>query len=64
MKWILDLREKLLIPHTLKELINDESKFTEMSIMAKMILLLQVIQSYLKYLTFMIYIKILSMVFL
>ncbi len=35
MKWILDLREKLLIPHTLKELINDESKFTEMSIMAK-----------------------------
>ena len=35
MKWILDLREKLLIPHTLKELINDNSKFTEMSIMAK-----------------------------
>ena len=35
MKWILDLREKLLIPHTLKELINDNSKFEEMSIMAK-----------------------------
>ena len=35
MKWILDLRERLSIPHTLKELINDNSKFTEMSIMAK-----------------------------
>ena len=35
MKWILDLREKLLIPHTLKELINDNSKFEQMSIMAK-----------------------------
>jgi alcohol dehydrogenase len=35
LKWILDLREKLLIPHTLKELINDNSKFEQMSIMAK-----------------------------
>ena len=35
MKWIIDLRERLSIPHTLKELINDNSKFTEMSIMAK-----------------------------
>ena len=35
MKWILDLREKLLIPHTLKELINDNSKFKQMSVMAK-----------------------------
>ncbi|MDC6448117.1 iron-containing alcohol dehydrogenase [Alphaproteobacteria bacterium] len=35
MSWILDLREKLSIPHTLKELINDDSKFTEMSKMAK-----------------------------
>ena len=35
MKWILDLREKLLIPHTLKELINDNSKFEQMSVMAK-----------------------------
>jgi len=35
MKWILGLREKLSIPHTLKELINDNSKFAEMSIMAK-----------------------------
>ncbi len=35
MKWILDLRKRLSIPHTLKELINDNSKFTEMSIMAK-----------------------------
>ena len=35
MKWILDLREKLSIPHTLKELINDNSKFEQMSIMAK-----------------------------
>ena len=35
MKWILDLREKLLIPHTLKELINDNSKFEKMSVMAK-----------------------------
>ena len=35
MKWILDLREKLLIPHTLNELINDNSKFEQMSVMAK-----------------------------
>ena len=35
MNWILDLREQLSIPHTLKELINDDSKFAEMSIMAK-----------------------------
>ena len=35
MKWILDLREKLLIPHTLKELINYNSKFEQMSVMAK-----------------------------
>ena len=35
MQWILDIREQLLIPHTLKELINDDSKFAEMSIMAK-----------------------------
>ncbi len=35
MKWILDLREKLLIPHTLKELINDNSKFEQMSVIAK-----------------------------
>ena len=35
MKWILALREKLLIPHTLKELINDNSKFEQMSVMAK-----------------------------
>lgn len=33
--WILGLREKLLIPHTLKDLINDKSRFSEMSIMAK-----------------------------
>ncbi len=35
MNWILDLRKQLSIPHTLKELINDDSKFTEMSKMAK-----------------------------
>ena len=35
MKWILDLREKLIIPHTLKELINDNSKFEQMSLMPK-----------------------------
>ena len=35
MKWILDLRKELVIPHTLKELIDDDSKFTEMSKMAK-----------------------------
>ena len=34
MKWILDLRKDLKIPHTLKDLINDNSKFDEMSIMA------------------------------
>ena len=35
MSWILYLREELSIPHTLKELIQDESKFEEMSKMAK-----------------------------
>ena len=35
MSWILYLREELLIPHTLKELIEDDSKFEEMSKMAK-----------------------------
>ena len=34
MKWILDLRQALVIPHTLKELINDDSRFEEMSVMA------------------------------
>ena len=34
MKWILDLRKELEIPHTLKELINDDTKFEEMSKMA------------------------------
>ena len=33
-KWILDLRKELEIPHTLKELINDDTKFEEMSKMA------------------------------
>jgi alcohol dehydrogenase class IV len=33
-KWILDLRENIGIPHTLKDLINDNSKFDEMSKMA------------------------------
>ena len=33
-KWILDLREELGIPHTLKTLINDDSKLLEMSVMA------------------------------
>ena len=28
MNWILDLRKKLLIPHTLKELIDDDTKFS------------------------------------
>ena len=32
--WILELRKDLKIPHTLKELINDDSKFEEMSLMA------------------------------
>ena len=35
MNWILYLRKELLIPHTLKELIQDVSKFEEMSKMAK-----------------------------
>ena len=35
MSWILYLREELSIPHTLKELIEDDSKFEEMSKMAK-----------------------------
>ncbi len=34
MKWILDLRKELKIPHTLKELINDNSRLEEMSKMA------------------------------
>ena len=34
MKWILELREELKIPHSLKELINDDSKFSQMSEMA------------------------------
>ena len=34
MNWILDLRKELGIPHTLKELIKDDSKFEEMSEMA------------------------------
>ena len=34
MKWILDIRKELKIPHTLKELINDNSRFHEMSKMA------------------------------
>ena len=33
-KWILDLRKELKIPHTLKELINDDAKFEVMSKMA------------------------------
>tara|TARA_B110000003_G_C16177304_1_gene349978 strand:- start:185 stop:487 length:303 start_codon:yes stop_codon:yes gene_type:complete len=32
--WILDIRKKLEIPHTLKELINENTKFDEMSKMA------------------------------
>ena len=34
LNWILDLRRELEIPHTLKELIDDNSRFEEMSIMA------------------------------
>ena len=34
MKWILDLRNELGIPHTLKKLIEDDTKFQEMSDMA------------------------------
>jgi alcohol dehydrogenase class IV len=33
-KWILELRKELDIPHTLKELINDDTKFEELSKMA------------------------------
>ena len=32
--WILDLRKSLSIPHTLKELIGDDSNFEKMSVMA------------------------------
>ena len=32
--WILDLRKSLSIPHTLKELIDDDSNFEKMSVMA------------------------------
>ncbi|MDA9632678.1 iron-containing alcohol dehydrogenase [Pelagibacteraceae bacterium] len=35
MNWILYLRKELSIPHTLKELIQDDSRFEEMSKMAK-----------------------------
>jgi len=35
MDWILNLRNQLSIPHTLKELIHDDSKFFKMSKMAK-----------------------------
>ena len=35
MSWLLHLRKELLIPHTLKELIKEDSKFEEMSKMAK-----------------------------
>ena len=35
MNWILYLRKELSIPHTLKELIQDDSKFEEMSKVAK-----------------------------
>ena len=34
MKWIIDIRKELKIPHTLKELIDDDSKFSEMTKMA------------------------------
>ena len=34
MDWILNLREQLDIPHTLKDLINDKSKLEKMSEMA------------------------------
>ena len=33
-EWIIDLRKELKIPHTLKELINDDTRLEEMSIMA------------------------------
>ena len=32
--WVLELRKSLSIPHTLKELIDDESNFEKMSVMA------------------------------
>ena len=35
MSWLLHLRKELLIPHTLKELIQEDSKFEEMSKMAR-----------------------------
>jgi len=34
MKWILDLRKDLGIPHTLKKLIEEDTRFEEMSVMA------------------------------
>ena len=34
LKWIIDLRKELKIPHTLKELINEDTKLEEMSKMA------------------------------
>ena len=34
MKWILDLRKELGIPHTLKKLIEEDTRFEEMSVMA------------------------------
>ena len=34
LNWILDLRKSLSIPHTLKELIGDDSNFKQMSVMA------------------------------
>ena len=34
LEWILDLRKSLSIPHTLKELIDDDSIFKIMSVMA------------------------------
>jgi len=34
MQWILELRKNLKIPHTLKELIKENSRFKEMSVMA------------------------------
>ena len=34
MGWVLELRDKLNIPHTLKDLIKEDSRFEEMSLMA------------------------------
>ena len=34
MNWILELRKNLDVPHTLKDLIEDDSKFEKMSVMA------------------------------